>query len=100
MIITLPLVVAAIHVGQLPTEATTAEALRQERLQFMKEQAAEFEVFAGTDAQTPLELTPEPLPQPLHRYADEKAGILDGSLFAFVIGNDPEHFSCWKPFGT
>jgi hypothetical protein len=28
--------------------------------------------------------------QPLHRYQDEDAGILDGALFAFVEGNDPE----------
>jgi hypothetical protein len=30
------------------------------------------------------------LSQPLYRYQDEAAGILDGALFAFVEGNDPE----------
>lgn len=30
------------------------------------------------------------LTQPLYRYEDEKAGILDGGLFAFVVSNDPE----------
>jgi hypothetical protein len=32
------------------------------------------------------------LPQPLYRFADEKAGVLDGALFAFVVSNDPELF--------
>lgn len=32
------------------------------------------------------------LPQPLHRYADESAGVVDGAIFAFVwgTGTDPE----------
>jgi hypothetical protein len=30
------------------------------------------------------------LPQPLYRYDDERSGILDGGLFAFVVSNDPE----------
>lgn len=30
------------------------------------------------------------LTQPLYRYQDEAAGILDGALFAFAEGNDPE----------
>jgi hypothetical protein len=41
-----------------------------------------------TDAPTDLRL----LPQPLYRFADEKAGVLDGGLFAFVVSNDPEMF--------
>lgn len=32
------------------------------------------------------------LPQPLYRFEDEKAGVLDGALFAFVVSNDPELF--------
>jgi hypothetical protein len=32
------------------------------------------------------------LPQPLYRYSDKTAGIVDGALFAFVEGNDPEVF--------
>jgi hypothetical protein len=32
------------------------------------------------------------LPQPLYRFEDEPAGILDGALFAFVVSNDPELF--------
>lgn len=32
------------------------------------------------------------LPQPLHRYSSEKAGVVDGAIFAFVwgVGTDPE----------
>jgi hypothetical protein len=32
------------------------------------------------------------LPQPIHRYAAPKQGILQGALFAFVQGTDPELF--------
>jgi hypothetical protein len=32
------------------------------------------------------------LPQPIHRYATPKEGILNGALFAFVQGTDPELF--------
>ena len=32
----------------------------------------------------------ELLPKPLHRYDTEKTKTLDGALFAFVIGTDPE----------
>jgi hypothetical protein len=32
------------------------------------------------------------LPQPIHRYATPKQGILNGALFAFVQGTDPEIF--------
>lgn len=30
------------------------------------------------------------LTQPLYRYDDEKAGLIDGAVFAFVVSNDPE----------
>jgi hypothetical protein len=30
------------------------------------------------------------LPKPIHRYEDESAGILDGALYAFVHGTNPE----------
>ncbi len=41
-----------------------------------------------TDEPTILRL----LPQPLYRFEDAKAGVLDGALFAFVVSNDPELF--------
>ena len=30
------------------------------------------------------------LPMPLHRYADPKAGLLDGAMFVWANGSDPE----------
>jgi hypothetical protein len=41
-----------------------------------------------TDEPTDLRL----LPQPLYRFTDDKAGVIDGALFAFVVSNDPEMF--------
>lgn len=41
-----------------------------------------------TDEPTELRL----LPQPLYRYADEEAAIIDAGLFALVVSNDPELF--------
>src|SRR5262249_13603817 len=32
------------------------------------------------------------MPQPIHRFTDEKEGIIDGALFAMVVSNDPEMF--------
>jgi hypothetical protein len=32
------------------------------------------------------------LPRALYRYADEESGVIDGSVFAFVHGTDPEAF--------
>jgi hypothetical protein len=32
------------------------------------------------------------LPTPVYRYSDEEAGIVDGAVFAFVHGTDPEMF--------
>jgi hypothetical protein len=43
-------------------------------------------VFKGEDYQLRL------LPRPVHRYADEGAGIVDGALFAFTYGTNPEVF--------
>src|SRR5262245_61095851 len=41
-----------------------------------------------TDEPTELRL----LTQPLYRYSDAKAGIVDGAMSAFVVSNDPELF--------
>lgn len=57
------------------------------RLTQMREQAARFVATSyKSDSPTKLRL----LTQPLYRYADKSAGIVDGALFAFVEGNDPE----------
>ena len=36
----------------------------------------------------PLEL--RLLPQPIHRYASQEEGLVDGALFVFAQGTDPE----------
>jgi hypothetical protein len=40
------------------------------------------------------------LTQPLYRYADELAEVLDGGLFAFVVSNDPELFLLLEAAGA
>jgi hypothetical protein len=58
-----------------------------QRLAQMREQAARFVATQfKSDSPTKLRL----LTQPLYRYQDKAAGIVDGALFAFVEGNDPE----------
>ncbi len=32
------------------------------------------------------------LPQPVYRYSDPNTGLIDGSLFLFAIGTNPEVF--------
>ena len=63
---------------------------KAQRLIQMRSLARRFEstCYNRTDEPTELRL----LPQPLYRYADDKAGILDGALFTFVVSNDPEMF--------
>jgi hypothetical protein len=76
----------------LPLEgAPTPAAGKAQRLVQMRSLARRFTARcheSRTDEPTELRL----LPQPLYRYADEKARILDGGLFAFVVSNDPELF--------
>ena len=57
------------------------------RLRQMKQLAERYEVAAleGT-LRSQLRL----MVQPLHRYADEKQGLLDGAIFAFASGTNPE----------
>jgi hypothetical protein len=40
------------------------------------------------------------LTQPLYRYADEEAKVIDGGLFAFVVSNDPELFLLLEAIGA
>jgi hypothetical protein len=69
---------------QPPAETATLRAIQMRKL------AEEFEVIDdhGWKVKTrqPLRL----LRQPVHRYSDANAGIIDGAVFAFVLGTDPE----------
>jgi hypothetical protein len=61
------------------------------RLTQMRSLARRFSATAHssqTDEPTELRL----LPQPLYRFSDEAAGVLDGAVFAFVLSNDPDFF--------
>lgn len=71
-----------------PAPAATAP----QRLVQMKALAGEFvvELLDTRNAPKGDEQNPRLLPKPLHRYEAEKAKALDGALFAFVIGTDPE----------
>jgi hypothetical protein len=62
--------------------ATPAERLRQ-----MRALAHEFHAFFDTsEDHSEMRL----LPQPLYRYETNRAALLDGALFAFVLTTDPE----------
>jgi hypothetical protein len=52
------------------------------------------EEFSATHTYPPQYITRELrlLPKPLHRYASPQRGVIDGALFAFAIGTDPEVF--------
>jgi hypothetical protein len=75
---------------RLPGAAAPAER-RAQRLTQMRSLARRFTARcynSRTAEPTDLRL----LPQPLYRFEDEKAGVADGALFAFVVSNDPELF--------
>jgi hypothetical protein len=62
-----------------------------ERLEFMKTEAAAYRLEHATDyfkdkSWSDLRL----LPTPVARYGKAGAAVIDGALFAFAIGTDPE----------
>jgi len=75
---------------KLPGAAPPAAA-KVQRLTQMRELARRFTAscFSPRDDE-PTEL--RMLTQPLYRFTDDKAGVLDGGLFTFVVSNDPELF--------
>ena len=54
----------------------------------MKELSRRFTCRLSGDGQKGEEL--RLLPRPLYRYKAERAGLVDGALFAYVQGTDPE----------
>ncbi len=70
--------------AEAPAAAETAAG----RLQRMKALARRFSVSedGGMDDHYELRL----MPQPIHRYADEEQGLVDGALFVFAYGTNPE----------
>jgi hypothetical protein len=71
---------------EVPGAPAAAETAAQRRRQ-MRDLAAKFQVAVEADKNRyELRL----LAQPLYRYENAKADILDGALYAFVEGTDPE----------
>src|SRR5262245_9327523 len=69
-----------------------------QRLTQMRELARQFTADCfnpRSDDPTALRL----LTQPLYRFADDKSSVIDGSLFAFVVANDPELFLMLEAVG-
>jgi hypothetical protein len=63
-------------------------ATRPLRLTAMRRIAAEWTATGLATEEAELRL----LPQPLYRYPETVSGPLDGAIFAFVVGTDPELF--------
>jgi len=74
-------------VEQAFKEAPAPAARPTQRLTQMRDLARRFEA-ANYKMGSPSEL--RLLTQPLYRYPGEAGGVLDGGLFAFAEGNDPE----------
>jgi hypothetical protein len=72
--------------------APTPAAAAAQRLVQMKALAGEFEVVVLDMRNNPKgeDQTPRLLPKPLYRYDATRTKTLDGALFAFVLGTDPE----------
>ena len=69
-------------------QAADPAASKPARLVQMRRLARQFDAvgYSGVDDEVPLRL----LDQPLLRYESPAAGVLDGGLFAMVMGTDPE----------
>jgi hypothetical protein len=74
------------------TGAPTPAATAAQRLIQMRALAGEFTVEVLDTRNVPKgeDQTPRLLPKPLYRYDAERTKTLDGGLYAFVLGTDPE----------
>jgi hypothetical protein len=72
--------------------AAAPAATAAQRLVQMRALAGEFtvEILDTRNAPKGEDQTPRLLPRPLYRYDAERTKTLDGGLFAFVLGTDPE----------
>jgi hypothetical protein len=77
----------AMRTDQPLSNASAPQATPARRLTQMREIARRFQA-TSYKMDSPYEL--RLLPQPLYRYDDQQAGILDGALFSFAEGNDAE----------
>ncbi|MBW3542296.1 MAG: hypothetical protein KY476_18670 [Planctomycetes bacterium] len=72
---------------QALTDAASPAALRPQRLVQMRRIASSFAVEIQTQ-ESELRL----MRQPIFRYPESAGGVVDGAIFAFVMGTDPELF--------
>jgi hypothetical protein len=70
------------------SDAPPPAATAARRLQQLRALAREFSASVDFQGSTRYEL--RLLPNPLHRYGHERAKVIDGGLFAFVQGTNPE----------
>ncbi len=75
-------------VGQRLPDTTAPYDSSSRRLAQLKAIARRFEAAVYDTGNSPTQL--RLLPQPLYRFRDKSAAILDGALFGFVQGNDSE----------
>jgi hypothetical protein len=75
-------------VAQSFPEAPSPAKSKTQRLVQIRNLARRFEATCYNRKDEPFAL--RLLPQPLHRYESDKARILDGAIFGFVVSNDPE----------
>jgi hypothetical protein len=68
-----------------PKAASTAAARQRQTRELLKRFAA-CEYLGDEPTQYELRL----LPQPIHRYADPPAGLVDGAIFVYAYGTNPE----------
>jgi hypothetical protein len=69
---------------EAPEPAATAKARLNQMRQLARRFTVQEELLGGEKVECRL------LPQPIDRYADEQQGIVDGALFAFANGTNPE----------
>jgi hypothetical protein len=81
---------SGLRFADLP-KAPAPAANEAQRLLQLKQLAKDFS-GSKTERDDPKDVELRLLPQPIHRYAAPKQGIIGGGLFALVHGTDPEIF--------
>ena len=84
---------ALITIVQIPVDAETTEAARQERLQFMKHKAELFLLCRADSPDTPLALKDEPILR--FSNPERDSGTWDGATFLWLDGARPAAAICF-----
>ena len=75
-----PLPMLLAFIGQVPPPAGEGGEQRQQRLEYLKQRTADFALFRGPDAKTPLPLKPEPI----SHYSNPLGPSSDGATFLWL----------------